>query len=229
MIYISYLVIVLFVNNSHFSICLQKQEAALKEKRQEYSILAIFSNGGVSNVEETIAALKEVQDDPLSIVVIGVGPSQFDDMKFLDDQPRVRFVDMKTVEGSGGSDSSSRLAEQSLQMIPDQLVSYFKSKDIKPNAPVEADEIFIEPFGEGSGDDEEGQGDGEDSPPDKKSEIYEKVKQHGMRQVMRQGRRLLDQQKRKIFGRRGGRPPTNQQAFDKMMDQQVNKLMNMFK
>jgi len=170
-----------------------------------------------------------VEDDPLSIVVIGVGPSNFHDMKFLDDQPRVKFVDMKTVEGSGGSDSSSGLAEQSLKMIPDQLVSYFKSKDIKPNAPVDADEIFIEPFGEGDGDDQEGQGDGEETPPDKKSEIYDKVKQHGMRQIMRQGRRMLDQQKRKIFGRRGGRPPTNQQALDKMMDQQVNKLMNMFK
>ena len=202
----------------------RRQNEALKEKRQEYSILAIFTNGGIYDVDETIKALKDVEDDPLSVVVIGVGPSEFNDMKFLDEQPRVKFVNMKSVDGD--SSSSSGLAEQSLKMIPDQLVSYFVRKDIKPNAPVEADEIFIEPFGEGDGGEEQA---GEETPPDKKSELYNKVKEHGMRQIMRQGRRIIDQQKRKIFGRRGGRPPTTQQAFDRIMDQQVNKLMKVFK
>lgn len=182
-----------------------------------------------------MSALKKVEDSPLSIVVVGVGPSTFDDMHFLDDRPRVKFVDMKAVDGGSGNG----LAEQTLRTIPDQLVSYFVSRDIKPNAPLETDEIFIEPFSEenvGTGDEptQEPQGDeaastADQQPTDKKAELYKQVKQHGMRQVMRQGRRLIDQQKRKIFGRCGGRPPTNQQTFDKLMDTQVNKLMNVFK
>ena len=52
---------------------------------QEYSILAIFTNGNVHDKEVTIKAIEEVIDDPLSIVVIGVGPSDFNDMTFLNE------------------------------------------------------------------------------------------------------------------------------------------------
>jgi Copine len=197
------------------------QDAAVKDHNQVYCVLSIFTNGNVHNVEETVAALKEVDDAPLSVVVVGVGPSDFSDMKFLNDHASVVFVDMKSAGGSNG------LAEQTLKCIPDHLVKYFMSNQMKPNAPAEPDEIVIEPFVD---ENEEGGQQGEvTKPPDKKSELCEKAKQIGMRQAMRQGRRILDQQKRKIFGRRGGRPPTSQQAFDKIMDQQVNKLMNMFK
>lgn len=103
-------------------------------------------------MEETIAALADVQDDPLSVVVVGVGPSDFTDMSFLkecrekgDDGAagmRVHFVDTKL------HDEDQTLTEETLSIIPAQLVRYFSSKGISPNPPVETDEIVIEPFQE---------------------------------------------------------------------------------
>jgi hypothetical protein len=125
-----------------------------------YTILTIFTNGNVHSVEETIAALGNVQEEPLSVVVVGVGPSDFGDMAFLKDcqteGKRVHFVDTKLHQ-----EDQALLTEETLSVIPEQLVSYFSSKNIQPNAPVETDEIVIEPFNS-----EEGDGGGGQTQPD---------------------------------------------------------------
>jgi hypothetical protein len=114
---------------------------------QEYSILIIFTNGNVHSKEEVIAAIAEVASDPLSIVVVGVGPGDFGNMKFLNekrnDRDHVLFVEMKTHE-----QDENALSEATLKPIPAQLVNYFVSNGIRPNPPVDTDEIVIEPFSE---------------------------------------------------------------------------------
>jgi hypothetical protein len=186
---------------------------------QQYSILCILTNGNVHSVEETIAALNDVHNDPISIIVVGVGPSSFDDMKFLNKinpshgggLSRVQFVEMKNGD----------LAQEALNVIPEHLVQYFLSNNIKPNPPIEADDIVVEPYNE--------QEEEQEQKPNKKNELLEKVKKEGQRQVMRQAKRIFDQQSRKLFGRRRGRQPTKQQVFDKLLDQQVNKVVSLFK
>jgi hypothetical protein len=123
----------------------------MESGNQAYSLLLIFTNGRVHSVEKTVAALDEVHGEPLSIVIIGVGPADFDnDMQFLDDRRQskhkrdnVKFVDMKAHKRD-----EDGLTEATLKEIPKQLVDYFVSKGIHPNAPVDADEIVIEPFNE---------------------------------------------------------------------------------
>ena len=76
----------------------------MKEGHQEYSILAIFTNGNVQSVGETIQSLAGVKDEPLSIVVVAVGPGDFADMSFLNEEQkagsRVHFVDSKAYEAN---------------------------------------------------------------------------------------------------------------------------------
>jgi hypothetical protein len=114
---------------------------------QEYSILIIFTNGDVHNQEKAIAAIAEVASEPLSIVVVGVGPGDFGNMNFLNekrnDRDNVLFVDMKTHE-----QDENALSEATLKVIPAQLVDYFVSNGIRPNPPVDTDEIAIESFNE---------------------------------------------------------------------------------
>jgi hypothetical protein len=191
-------------------------KAGTKSKgNQQYHILCIFTNGNVHDVEATKAVLNAVQNEPLSIVVVGVGPGNFNNMQFLNEfkpqggsPSRVQFVEMK----SGGG-----LANKTLKEIPDQLVSFYVAHNIAPNNPIEPDEIVIEPYKE------------EDDKPDKpgkKNELLEKVKSQGMRQVMRQGKRILNQQVGKIFGVRGRRPLSKQGMVDMLCDKQVNKFTN---
>jgi hypothetical protein len=129
--------------------------SAIKEGSQNFTILTIFTNGNVHSVEETVAALGNVAEAPLSVVVMGVGPSDFGDMSFLNecqekDGTRVHFVDTKLLLQQDGDDNENdkALTEKTLSVIPKQLVSYFSSKNIQPNPPVEPDEIVIEPFSE---------------------------------------------------------------------------------
>jgi hypothetical protein len=126
---------------------ISQQDTAMESDNQAYSILIIFTNGNVHSVDETVAALDEVKDEPLSIVLVGLGPSDFSDMPFLNERQgngdRVQFVDMKAHQ-----DRDDALTEETLKEIPQQLVSYFVSKEIRPNPPVETDEIMIEPFNE---------------------------------------------------------------------------------
>eukprot|EP00934_Nitzschia_sp_Nitz4_P006407 Nitzschia sp. Nitz4//scaffold178_size73299//10038//12047//NITZ4_005692-RA/size73299-processed-gene-0.23-mRNA-1//-1//CDS//3329539101//6397//frame0 len=118
-------------------------ESAQQGENQEYTILTIFTNGGLHSVEETKAAIAETQNEPLSIVVIGVGSDSFTDMELVEqcqkEGSRVQFVDVKKHD-------ESALSEVTLREIPEQLVAFFQSKDISPKAPIESDEIVIEPF-----------------------------------------------------------------------------------
>ena len=112
---------------------------------QSYSILIIFTNGNVHSVKETEAALEEVKDEPLSIIIVGVGPGDFGDMAFIgklqSQGSRVQFVDLK-------AHGENELAEECLKEVPVQLAKYFSDKGVQPNPPIATDEIVIEPFKE---------------------------------------------------------------------------------
>lgn len=200
--------------------------------QQEYSILAIFTNGNVHDKEATIQAVEEVKDDPISIVLIGVGPSDFDDMGFLneaDNDPsrsnnRVHFVDMKS--HSQGEGNSTALAGETLKDIPKHLVDYFVGKSIAPNPPIPPDDIVISPFSEG---DEvladvvvtesgtiEVQSDAK--PPDEESKLAF-VQNKAKEQMKKQGKRMFDRQKKKF----GKIQKNMQRKLDRMVDQQIKK------
>lgn len=125
------------------------QEIAEQDGKLSYTILLILTAGNVENVEETKELLIEVSDDPLSIVIVGIGDSDFTGMQFLDEHnPEleagrditkfVRFSDYR---------SFNALTEAVLDEIPDQLVSYYYERGIMPGRleSLEEGEVQIEP------------------------------------------------------------------------------------
>ncbi len=50
-----------------------------------YSFLLVITDGVVHDMGETLGYLKELEDEGISIVIVGVGNENFEDMKILDD------------------------------------------------------------------------------------------------------------------------------------------------
>ncbi|XP_009700071.1 PREDICTED: copine-9-like [Cariama cristata] len=84
---------------------------------------------------------------PMSIIIVGVGPAEFEAMEELDgDEVRVssrgryaerdivQFVPFRDYVDDSGNQvlSMARLAKDVLAEIPEQLLSYMKTRDIKP-------------------------------------------------------------------------------------------------
>jgi Copine len=105
--------------------------------------------GNIENVKETKQQLIEASEDPLSIVIVGIGDADFSGMEFLDEHDTeqesgrditkfVRFSDYK---------SFNALTEAVLDEIPDQLVEYFYSRGVMPGVAGEFnhDDVQIQP------------------------------------------------------------------------------------
>ena len=105
--------------------------------------MLIFTNGKPSDIELTERALAEVDDAPLSVVIVGVGDGDFSGMSELQGGTRdkLRFVHFNALE-------PAELAALALDPIPEQLVSYFASQNIQPQPEVVVDEIAVEPYNE---------------------------------------------------------------------------------
>lgn len=110
------------------------QEVAEEEGKLSYTILLILTAGNIENVKETKAKLVEASEEPLSIVIVGIGDADFDGMEFLDEHNArreggrditkfVRFSDYK---------SFNALTEAVLDEIPQQLVDYYFERKIMP-------------------------------------------------------------------------------------------------
>ncbi|KAJ6242362.1 copine [Anaeramoeba flamelloides] len=118
---------------------------AEKTEGQKYFVLLFITDGEITDMEETRKAIVNAADLPISIVIVGVGPADFTKMEILDgDDIRlsyrgkkasrdiVQFVPFREFKNQG----PEVLARETLEEIPDQLLSYFKSKGVKPNPPV---------------------------------------------------------------------------------------------
>lgn len=65
--------------------------------------MLIITDGIINDGEDTVKEIKLCVDLPISIVIVGVGDENFEDMDYLnnidgDDRDLVSFVDMKTYD-----------------------------------------------------------------------------------------------------------------------------------
>jgi len=99
-----------------------------------YTILLILTAGNLEHVEETKLQLVEASDDPLSIVIVGIGDADFTSMQFLDEHDATTEAGRDIVKFVRFSDykSFNALTEAVLDEIPDQLVQYFTDRNIMP-------------------------------------------------------------------------------------------------
>ena len=118
------------------------QDLAEDEGKLSYTILLILTAGNVENVKETKQKLIESSDDPLSVVIVGIGDADFTGMEFLDehDPTREGGRDITKFVRFGDYKSFNALTEAVLDEIPDQLVSYYFDKKIMPGKLEQFDE-----------------------------------------------------------------------------------------
>ena len=115
----------------------------LSQENQQYYILLIITDGIINDLDKTIDEIALASNFPLSIIIIGVGSEDFSMMKILDadDVPLIskkynmtitrdliQFVPFREFRGKPHA-----LARQVLFEIPDQLLNFMSTKNIKPN------------------------------------------------------------------------------------------------
>lgn len=143
-----------------FSPFLKEIKLYCSEKRKEsilnYTFLLVITDGVVHDMSETLDALTELENEGISIVVVGVGNEDFSDMQVLDDvgnedfklknanqtldseiveylekrgersRDLVQFVEFTTKKQQ--STTMEQLTEEVLKEIPHQVVQYYQIK-----------------------------------------------------------------------------------------------------
>lgn len=124
--------------------------AASNRDGDKYFILLILTDGIITDMPQTKEAIVNASSLPLSIIIIGIGNAEFDNMEELDgdvvrlsshgryaSRDIVQFVPFRDfLKGMGDPRTARlRLAREVLAEIPDQVVSYMKSKNIAPQPP----------------------------------------------------------------------------------------------
>ena len=106
-----------------------------------YNILMILTDGQIDDMQDTIDALVEASFLPISVIIVGIGNGNFNNMDVLDadenplydrrrrkaDRDLVQFVPFNNFKND-----PPKLAEQVLEEIPRQVVEYYDHKGIKP-------------------------------------------------------------------------------------------------
>lgn len=111
-----------------------EQECAREDGYLSYTILLILTAGNVEDVQETKEHLIDASNEPLSVVILGIGDADFQSMEFLDDfdpenedgRDITKFVEFNDYR------SYNALTEAVLDEIPDQLVDYYYGRGMMP-------------------------------------------------------------------------------------------------
>lgn len=106
-----------------------------------YTILLIVTDGDFADFDDVSNLVCQAADLPLSIVIVGVGNSDFVKLERLDgDRDRLCSPDgtpcsrdiVQFVRFHAHRYNPSQLAREVLEELPDQLVAYMRSQSIKP-------------------------------------------------------------------------------------------------
>lgn len=121
-----------------------KAQKLVDEGKHAYEILLIVTDGAVTDVQATADCINRVSDKPLSIFIVGVGDDDFSAMEFLDNANKSCRRDIvQFVQFNKHKDCRSALTSATLKELPDHVVSYFQSKNIRPKPGIMADEDEI--------------------------------------------------------------------------------------
>ena len=118
------------------------EQASVDQMNQQYFILMILTDGQIEDVQKTIDWIVRGSDAPISIIIVGVGNADFQNMVKLDadDVPLVDNTGKKMsrdivqfVPYRSFQNSPSDLSKEVLAEIPREIVNFFKVKGIRPN------------------------------------------------------------------------------------------------
>jgi len=118
----------------------------MSQENQQYFVLLIITDGAISDIDDTIKAVIEASERPLSIVIVGVGGADFSNMEVLDSDTQlltngyatakrdiVQFVPFRRF----ANQHYSALAAETLAEIPHQLQEYMRMRNMIPNPRVQ--------------------------------------------------------------------------------------------
>lgn len=117
-------------------------QAIQQEAAAQYFILLIITDGVISDMDETRHAVVQAANLPMSIIIVGVGNADFAAMEFLDGDNRilrsytgeeatrdiVQFVPFRDFRNA----PKETLAKSVLAELPQQVVQYFKQRNLPP-------------------------------------------------------------------------------------------------
>ncbi|KAM6900415.1 copine-3-like [Xenentodon cancila] len=117
------------------------RQALWQNRASQYFVLLILTDGVITDMDQTRAAIVEASHLPMSVIIVGVGGEDFSAMEFLDSDDKlllsaagdvaardiVQFVPFRHFHGN-----SAALAQSVLAELPDQLASFFNSYKLKP-------------------------------------------------------------------------------------------------
>ena len=109
----------------------------------------IITDGIINDMQKTVDEIVRGADLPLSIVIVGVGDADFESMDVLDadteplySQKYRKYMGRDIVQFVPFRDFKNdpfRLAKETLEEIPGQLVDFFMKKNIVPRPKTEAE------------------------------------------------------------------------------------------
>uniref|UniRef100_A0A8C1D3J6 Copine-3 n=1 Tax=Cyprinus carpio carpio TaxID=630221 RepID=A0A8C1D3J6_CYPCA len=119
--------------------------AAQQPNAAQYFVLLIITDGEITDLDQTRQSIVNSSKLPMSIIIVGVGEADFKAMEFLDGdngvlksvtgepvaRDIVQFVPFKQF----ASAPKEALAQSVLAEVPNQLVSYFKMRNMAPVNP----------------------------------------------------------------------------------------------
>ncbi|XP_077410448.1 copine-3-like isoform X2 [Vanacampus margaritifer] len=117
------------------------RQGLYQNKAAQYFVLLIITDGVITDMDLTHAAIVEASRLPMSIIIVGVGGADFHEMEFLDSDDKlllspsgeaaardiVQFVPFRSCSGNSVALTHSVLAE-----LPEQVSSFFNSYKLKP-------------------------------------------------------------------------------------------------
>uniref|UniRef100_A0A8B9HWE7 Copine-3 n=1 Tax=Astyanax mexicanus TaxID=7994 RepID=A0A8B9HWE7_ASTMX len=118
------------------------QEALQQNSASQYYVLLIITDGVITDMDQTRAAIVAASNLPMSIIIVGVGGADFTDMEILDgDDGRLRspsgelavrdivqFVPFRKFQNS----PKEALAQSVLAEVPGQVVTFFNMLKLSP-------------------------------------------------------------------------------------------------
>ena len=129
---------------TNFGGVLQTMRSIARKSIEAYQIVLIVTDGGISDLQETIDVIVSCSDDPISVLIIGVGDDSngnFDNMEILDgdDKPLLSTAGKTANRDLVGfvpyrvhKNSPEALARATLMEIPNQFSKWAKLRGVKP-------------------------------------------------------------------------------------------------
>lgn len=121
------------------------------EELKTYFVLLILTDGNIHDMKETVELVVDASRLPCSIIIVGVGNSNFDQMIELDSDENLlkdhknRYAKRDIVQFVKYREAIMRnnLAEELLKEIPNQVCRYMENIGFKP-VPIQTDMQKIE-------------------------------------------------------------------------------------